>query len=168
MILFKTIVEVGAGPVSHRLSQYGADRSGVGAVAIRRHPIRAKAHGGLGGTEERLRRPHVALLAQHRIDQIAVLIDRPIEIAPPAADLQIGLVDIPAAARSAPGTVPPFAQRISQNRQQFRFPVPNRLMANDDPAEQEDFTQIPERQSIAQTAEHDEGNDVTRKAGPVR
>jgi hypothetical protein len=89
MILFKTIVEVGAGPVPHRPSQYGADRPGVGAMAIRRHPVRAQAHGRFRGTEERLRRPHVALLAQHRVDQVAVPINRPIEVAPPAADCPV-------------------------------------------------------------------------------
>jgi hypothetical protein len=34
MILFKTIVEVCAGPVPHRPSQHGADRPGIGAMAV--------------------------------------------------------------------------------------------------------------------------------------
>jgi len=72
MVLFKTIVEVNAGPVPHRLSQHCADRPWVGAMAIRRHPVRAKAPGGFRETKERLRHPHVALLAQHCVDQVAV------------------------------------------------------------------------------------------------
>jgi hypothetical protein len=109
MVLFKTIVEVNAGPVPHRLSQHCADRPWVGAIAIRRHPVRAKAHGGFCGTEEHLRRPHVAPLAQHCVDQVSVPINRPIEVAPPAADLQVGLINVPADTGFAAGAVPPLA-----------------------------------------------------------
>jgi hypothetical protein len=137
-------------------------------MAIRCHPVRAKSHDRFRGPEECLRRSHVAPLAQHRVDQVAVPINRPIEVAPPAADLQVGLVKVPVYAGSAPGAVPPFAQRISQDRQQFRIPIPNRLMANDEPAEQEHFAQIPERQPIAQTAENHKADDVARKGGPVQ
>jgi hypothetical protein len=119
MILFKTVVEVDAGPVPHRPSQHGADRPRVGAMAIRRYSVRAKARGRFRGAKERLRCSHVALLAQHRADQIAVPINRPIEIAPPAANLQIDLVNIPAGADPAPGAVPPSAHRISHGRQQL-------------------------------------------------
>ena len=45
MILFETIVKVNAGPVLHHSSQHGADRSGIGAMAIRRYPVAAKARG---------------------------------------------------------------------------------------------------------------------------
>jgi hypothetical protein len=150
--------------LSGEATLHGANRPGVGAMAIRSHPVRAKAHGRFRGTEERLHRPHVALLAQHRVGQVAVQINRAIEVAPPATDLQLGLVNIPAGAGSAPGAVPPFAPRISQDRQQFRFPVSHRLMANDEPAEQKDFAQIPKRQPIAQTAENHKADDVAPAA----
>jgi hypothetical protein len=60
------------------------------------------------------------------------------------------------------------SQRISQDRQQFHFPVPNRLMANDEPAEQEHFAQIPERQPVVQTAKNHKADDFARKGGPVQ
>ena len=41
-------------------------------------------------------------------------------------------------------------------------------MANDEPAEQEHFTQIPEGQPIAQTAENHEADDVARKGPSVQ
>jgi hypothetical protein len=41
-------------------------------------------------------------------------------------------------------------------------------MANDEPAEQEHFAQIPEGQPIAQTAENHEADDVARKGRPVQ
>lgn len=80
MVLFKTIVEITAGPMPHRLSKHCAHRPWVEAIAIRRHPVRAKAHGGFRGTEEHLRRPHVPLLARHCVDQVAITINRPIEV----------------------------------------------------------------------------------------
>ena len=58
-----------------------SERTG-GATELGRH-----TRGGLGRAEERLGRRHVAVLAEHRVDQIAVSIDRPIQIAPPAPDL---------------------------------------------------------------------------------
>jgi hypothetical protein len=50
----------------------------------------------------------------------------------------------------------------------IHFPVPNRLMANDEPAEQEHFAQIPERQPVAQTAKSHKADDFARKGGPVQ
>ena len=42
----------------------------------------------------------VALLAEHRVDELAVAVDRPVEVAPAAGDLHVGLVDVPGAARA--------------------------------------------------------------------
>jgi hypothetical protein len=45
MVLLKTIIPKSAGAVQHRPPQSHADRSWIGAVAVRRHPIRQEAHG---------------------------------------------------------------------------------------------------------------------------
>jgi len=37
---------------------------------------------------------HIPLLAQQRINQIAIMVDRPIEITPLPMDFEIGFVDI--------------------------------------------------------------------------
>jgi hypothetical protein len=42
MILFKAVVQVGAGPVPHRLPQHAADCPEVGAMAVSGHPIWTK------------------------------------------------------------------------------------------------------------------------------
>jgi hypothetical protein len=87
MVLFKTIVQVGVGSMADRPTQHGADRPGIGAMAIGGHPVGAKAHGRFGRSEERLGRLNVAVLAEHRVDQVAVAINRPVKVAPPATDL---------------------------------------------------------------------------------
>ena len=45
-----------------------------------------------GGAEERLGGGHVAGLAQVDVDQVAVAVDRPVEIAPLTGDLDVGLI----------------------------------------------------------------------------
>ena len=168
MILFKTIVEVHAGPVPHRPSQHRADRPGIGAMAIRRHPVGAKAHCRPGRAEEGLRCPHVALLAQHRVDQVAVPIDRPVEVAPPAAHLQVGFVNIPAHTGSASVPVTSFTQFIAHDGQQLCLPVPDGLIAHLEPPKRHDLTQVAQGQAVAQTAENHKADDVAGQAGSVQ
>ena len=134
MVLFKTIVQVGTGPVPHGLAQHGADCSGVGAMTVCRDPVRSKTHGRPRRAEEGLGRLHITMLAQLRVDQVSVPVDRPVEVAPPAANFQVRLVDIPADPGSAPGSVTPFAQRVAHDRQQLCLPVADSLMADFDPA----------------------------------
>jgi hypothetical protein len=52
-----------------------------------------------GRAEECLGRGHVAGFTEIDIDEVAVAVDRPVEIAPLASDFDIGLVDVPAPAR---------------------------------------------------------------------
>ncbi len=49
-----------------------------------------------GGAQERLGRGHVAGFAQLDVDQIAVPVDCPVQIAPCAGDPKVCLVDVPA------------------------------------------------------------------------
>ena len=98
MALLETIAQVGAGAVADPLAQHAADRPGVGAMPVRRHPVRPEACGCPGRAEKRLGRLHVQVLSQHGVDQVAVPVDRPVEIAPAATNLQVGLVDMAAGA----------------------------------------------------------------------
>lgn len=82
VILLQPIVQVAAGPVSHTPAQLGPDRPGVAIVAVRRDPIRRHASGRLCGAEERLRRRHVAVLAEQHVDERAGAVDRAVEVAP--------------------------------------------------------------------------------------
>src|SRR5918998_997354 len=76
---------------------------------------KATAVGGDAGdgprrAEEGLGRGHVAALAQHGIHEIAVAVDGPVEIGPPAADLDVRLVHVPVAATGADPAVPAAAE----------------------------------------------------------
>jgi hypothetical protein len=144
-----------------------ANSSWVRAIAMC-HPIRRESHGRFRGTEEPFGRGHISGRAEHGVDQVSVPVDRPTQIAPLALNLEIRLVDVPADAWSPPGAVPPLAESIFHNRQQLRLPVPNGLTDHHEPAQQEDFAQIPEGQPVAQTAEDHEAYNVARQAGPVQ
>src|SRR5215213_8337666 len=98
MVLLQLIVQVAAGPVPHTTAQLGPDRPRVAVVAVGRDPVRRHAGHRLRGAEERLRRRHVAMLAEHHIHQRAGAVDGTIEVAPAALDLDAGLVDVPAPA----------------------------------------------------------------------
>ena len=168
MVLLEPVVQVGAGAVPDGLAQHGSDRPGVGAVTVRRHLLRPEAHGRPRRAEEGLRRLHVAMLAQHGVDQVAVPIDRSIQVAPAAADLQIRLIDVPPGAAAAPPAMPALAQLVAHDRQQLCLPVTNSLVADLDPAQGQDLAQVAQGQPVAEPAEHHEGDDVAGQAGPVQ
>ena len=95
----------------NRLAELGADRLRVGVMAVAGHPIRNRPG-------YRFRRPkqclggQVASLAQHDIHQGTVSIDRAIEIAPVAADLDVCLVYIPARRQlAAPALLTEFVRK---------------------------------------------------------
>ena len=72
MVLFKPVVQVSTRPVPNRFAEHAADRPRVRAMTIRRHSVRTKSHGCPGRTEEGFRRLHVAVVAEHSVDQVTV------------------------------------------------------------------------------------------------
>ena len=71
VILLQPIVEITAGAVLHALAQRRADRTGIAVVTVGGYPLRRDAGDCLGRSEERLRSSHVAVLAEHHVDQRA-------------------------------------------------------------------------------------------------
>ena len=96
MILLQSVVEVTAGAVLHVLPQRRTDRTRVAVVPVGGHPFRRDAGDCLGRSEERFRGNHVAVLAEHHVDQRPVAVNGAIEIAPLSVHLDISLVDVPA------------------------------------------------------------------------
>ena len=133
----------------------------IGVVPISGYPVRHKASNRPCRAEEPFRRPHVTGRTQHRVNQVPVAIDRPIQVAPLTVDLQVGLIGIPALARPATGAVTPLTQRLAHHRRQLRLPLSNALMADSEPTQQHDLAEIPECQPVAQPAEYDEGDNIT-------
>src|SRR3712207_2585256 len=78
MALFKPVVLVDAGPVHDPPPERRADRTRVGAVTVRGDALRDLAGDRHGRAEERLGRRHVAVLAEHDLDRLAVAVDGPI------------------------------------------------------------------------------------------
>jgi len=95
MVLFKSIVQVDARPVTDVAAQCRADRAWVRIMPVGCHPVRHKAGNRPCRAEEPPSRFHVTGRAQHRVDEIPVTIDCPIQVAPVAMDLEVGFVARP-------------------------------------------------------------------------
>ena len=97
--------------------------------------------------------------------ECAVAVDRPVEIAPFAGDLDVRLIDVPAPAGLAG---PALAQALGEQRRQLGFPVPHRLVGEHDAPDQEHLRQITQAQLVAQPPEDHEKHDVGRDLDPVQ
>jgi hypothetical protein len=95
MILFQAIVQVAVRAMLHLAAEYPADCSRIGVVPVGDHLRRSMTNSFSGLNEEPLGRSRVSVLGKHRVDQIAVSVYRSVQIAPLAADAQIGFITIP-------------------------------------------------------------------------
>src|SRR3954471_2722327 len=77
----------------------------------------------------------------------------------------VRLVDVLAAARLA-APAPP--QLPGQGGGELRLPLPHRLVAEHEAADEEHLGQVPQGELVAQPPEHHEGDDVARVLGPVQ
>ena len=125
MVLFQSIIQIDIGSVCNRLAELGADRLRVSVMAIAGDPIGDRPGHRLRRPKERLGRGEIAVLAQHHIHQGAVSIDRPIEITPAAADLDVSLVHIPT--RRQPAAPAPLTEFVGKDRGELRLPFPDGL-----------------------------------------
>src|SRR5215207_8474412 len=132
-----SLLFISAGPVHDLSAECRADRPRVGAVSVGGDALGDNAGHRLGRAEEGLGRRHVAVLAQHGIDEIAVTVDGAVQIAPPATNLQVSLVDVPVTATSAAPATPALTEFIGQQRGELRLPLAGRFVTEDDPADEE-------------------------------
>jgi hypothetical protein len=101
-------------------------------------------------------------------DQVTVAADRPVEVATVASDLQICFIDVPQASSGSTLASTALPKLGGEDGSELRFPVPHRLVAEDDPALEEHLAEVLEREPVAQAPKHHEGDDVTRILGPVQ
>jgi hypothetical protein len=134
MVLFKSIVQVDVRPVADVAAQRWADCARVRVVPVACHSVWYKAGNRSCRAEEPLRCSHIASGAQHCVDEIPVAVDCSIQVAPPAMDLEVGFVELPALAGVASSAVAPLAQRLTHHGQQLCLPLPDALMADGEPA----------------------------------
>jgi hypothetical protein len=117
------------------------------------------ARGGLGRAEEGPGRRHVAALAQHGVDQPAVAVDGPVQVAQRPADLQVRLIHMPVPAAGA--ALPRRRRRSSSASSGASFASQSRTASwlKTMPRE-EHLAQVPQRQAVAQPPQHHERDDV--------
>ena len=125
MILLNPAVEILAVAVSDSSAKLASDRSRVTVVPVRGHPALNNTSDRFGRSKELLWRGHIAGLAQHHVHQSASAINRSVQIAPSAIDLDVGFIDLPRVA-DATATTPAAAKIVDQQRCKFRLPIPNR------------------------------------------
>src|SRR5919202_5086398 len=168
VILLQPVVLVGAGSVRDMPAQRRTARTWVGAVPVRGDAVRDYSGGRLGGAEERLGRRHVPVLAEHGVEQVAIAVDRTIQIAPAAPHFQIRLIHKPGTASGSALAAAALPEFSGQDRGQLGFPVPDSFVAEHDAALQEHLAEILQREAVAQAPEHHEGDDVVRVLVPVQ
>src|SRR3954470_2379676 len=88
-----------------------------------------------------------------------------LKIAPAPIHLEVGFIDIPAAARLAATALP---QVLGQRRRELGLPLADGLMAEYDTAQGEHLGQVAQAQLVAQPPEHHERDDVGRILRPVQ
>jgi hypothetical protein len=81
------------------------------------------------------------------------------QIAPPALDAHVGLIDIPAGSHHA---VTPLAQGFTRTRSPLHLPRPHRFMGNDDAPPKEHFRPIPQAELVPEAPEDDQTDDIRR------
>jgi len=135
--------------IAERLA-YGAR---VGVVPVGRDLCERLTDDLQGSREEPLRWFHVALLAQEGLDEAAIPVDGPVEVAPTPLDAQVCLVSMslhPAL------TAPLGPQAVDQQRGEAGLPVTHRLVVEDKAADQEHLGQIVATGFVAQPPQDDE------------
>ena len=103
MVLLDPIIQILVGAVLHAVVQFSPDRARITIVTVRRDTRGGDAGHGFGGAEKRLRRLHVAGLAQPDVDERTEPINRAIKVAPSAIHFDVRLVSVPASPNPATG-----------------------------------------------------------------
>src|ERR1700722_2798231 len=120
MVLLDPIIQILIGAVFHAFVQFSPDRARITIVAVRRDTRRDDAGHGFGGTEKRLRRIHVAGLAQSDVDERTETINGAIEVTPAAVHFYISFVSVPALSDPAPAPPP---EAVDQGWGELHLPL---------------------------------------------
>jgi hypothetical protein len=106
--------------------------------------------------EEASGRLAVAGSQDEHVDDLAMLVDRPVDVTPDAADLDVGLIDEPPVTRRVPGR----AGRVGEQRGEPLDPPVHRDMIDLDTAFGEQFFHIAVREAVTQIPTHRHRDDL--------
>ena len=104
-----------------------------------------------------LGRFHISLLAQHRVNQVAITSNGSIQVAPFYIHFDLGFIYVP---RNSSLSATHGTQLISHEWGKVRFPVSNRLMRERKAALEKHLGQIAQAQLLSKSPQHDEQNDI--------
>ena len=95
MVLLKPMIEIFTRSMLDITAHCFAYGSWIGSVTIRRYLIGYGANHSNCLLEKRLSCFHISLLTQQGINQIAIVVDRSIQIAPLPMNFDVGLINVP-------------------------------------------------------------------------
>jgi hypothetical protein len=110
-------------------------------------------------SKEALCRGHIAVLTQHRVDQVAIPIYRPVKVAPFATDTHVGFIAIPGSTCFA---VAPGAQLFGDKWSEACFPISDCFVSKLKATHQEHLCQVSQTQLISQPPQYNEQDDDER------
>ncbi len=102
------------------------------------------------------------MLGDEDVDDLAVLVDGPVDVPPHSGDLDVGLVDEP----PIPDGAPARTGRVDQLRSELLDPPVQGHMVHLDAALGEDLLQVPVGQSVPQVPADRQQDDVRRETEP--
>src|SRR3982750_2606260 len=98
MILLDPAIEIGVIAMLDFYSQNLSDGTRIGIVPVSGHLLPRLFRNGQSTLKELLRGLHITGGTQQRVHQIAVVIDRAVQVTPLAFYFQVGFIDIPTTA----------------------------------------------------------------------
>jgi hypothetical protein len=115
-----------------------------------------------GAGEESPRGRQVPLLGHQHVNDLPELVDRPVQIDPPASDLDVGLVDKPPITRGMPAE----SGGVDQQRSEPLHPAIDRNVVDIDTALGQQFLDIAVGQAIPEVPAHRHHDHIRREAEP--
>jgi hypothetical protein len=128
-------------------------------MAVRRYAQRASSVEVEQLAKEAAGRIAVAVLAEHRIQEIPVSVDGAVEIAPVASDLHVGLVEIPG---DAAAVTTLLAEPVRQGWKRSGPPLAHRLVRDGEASEEEQLRDVTEAELVAEAPEDRVEDDIGR------
>ena len=159
MILFQVIVEIMLLPMENVGAKDLPYGTWVRPVPIRDHSLWRMTNSLEGLLKKALGRVHISLLTEHGVNQIPILINSPIQVAPLSLDSHVCFINMPGNPCLST-TSPP--QLIGSQGSKSGFPISHRLMSKRKTTFQEHLSKITQAQLITQPRENDEQGDIRR------
>src|SRR5438552_4068268 len=136
----------------------------VGGRLVADNPPRRRPAGGNGMLEESACGDHVARRRHTGIDDLAVSVDRAVDVMPAAAYSSVDLVHSPVRTYG----VAVLASHLAERRQKALHPAIDRALIDQDSALGQPFTDFGVAEAITHIPADGQGNDVVRKAAGPR